>query len=538
MFGSSLSGPTPEQETTEQIITEKSYQDEISANIELEEELIVEATTLPVEAADKNIDTVVSDIDVIEKLVPDDDVIEKLVPGDDVIGTVIPDDEVIDKLVSVDELIGTVVPEDDVIKTVVPDDHSCFTGDYEDQDTLQFLAAPNSGISQAVMQAAERDFSVNLIKGLFKKFENEKINENIFISPSSIYKTLLLAYIGSSGKTKDDLEVGLGIQNLTKPEILKGFMMDLAYQAVREKTPGLGYVFKDASRLYFDQGIKLNECLKFALNSQISSVDFAKEPESTRLSMNKWVEDLTSGRITDLIPSGYVDSSTQASMVNAAYFKGDWQSQFKSEDTKFGNFYVTREEIRIVKFMSQKGSFNYYASQELQAHVLELPYEGDHVSMLIILPPWLDDGLQQTVKRMTPETMQGVLSEINSGFYKSEELDVKIPKFSVSGSLELSQELDRLGMGSVFSGAGNFTGFLGPEETSEIKFQKAVHKSFIEVNEEGSEAAAATALLSFRSARPLFETEFRADHPFLFLIYDKQTNTILFFGVYQYPPTP
>lgn len=425
-----------------------------------------------------------------------------------------------------------------VVPDVVPDDHSCFTGDHADQDTLQFIADSDSGISQSVIHSAERDFSVNLIKGIFKKFENEKITENIFLSPSSIYKTLMLAYIGANGKTKEELQVGLGLQSLTKPEILKAFMMDLAYQAVREKTPGLGYEFKDASRLYFDQTIQLNDCLKFALNSQMAAVDFKEEPEKTRLSMNKWVESITSGRIKDLIPSGYIDTSTKASIVNAAYFKGDWMSQFKKSDTKAGNFYITRDEIRIVKFMSQQGSFNYYASQELQAHVLELPYEGEHVSMLIILPPWLDDGLQQTVKRMTPETMQGVLAEINSGFYKSEKLDVKIPKFSVSGSLELSNELDKLGMGSVFSADGNFTGFLGPDETAEVKFKKAIHKSFIEVNEEGSEAAAATALLSFRSARPLFESEFRADHPFLFLIHDKQTNSILFFGVYQYPPNP
>eukprot|EP00088_Acartia_fossae_P057571 TRINITY_DN6716_c0_g1_i4.p1 TRINITY_DN6716_c0_g1~~TRINITY_DN6716_c0_g1_i4.p1 ORF type:complete len:505 (+),score=163.04 TRINITY_DN6716_c0_g1_i4:28-1542(+) len=426
----------------------------------------------------------------------------------------------------------------DVVATV-PDDHSCFTGGEDGhQDTLEFLAAPGSGISQSVMHAAERDFSVNLIKGIFKKFENEAITENIFISPSSIYKTLLLAYIGANGKTQAELEVGLGLQNLTKPQVLKAFMMDLAYQAVREKTPGLGYDFKEASRLYFDERIQLNECLKFALNTQITSADFADKPEETRVAMNAWVDKLTRGNIPELIPSGYVDTSTKASIVNAAYFKGDWMSQFKPADTKPGNFYITRDEIRIVKFMSQKGSFNYYASPELQAHVLELPYEGEHVSMLIILPPWLDDGLQQTVKKMTPETMQAVLAEVNSGFHKSEKLDVKIPKFSVSGSLELSNELDKLGMGNVFSAAGNFTGFLGPDETAEIKFSKAVHKSFIEINEEGSEAAAATALLSFRSARPLYQTEFRADHPFLFLIYDKQTNTILFFGVYQYPSTP
>merc|ERR1712117_936328 len=190
--------------------------------------------------------------------------------------------------------------------------------------------------------------------------------------------------------------------------------------------------------------------------------------------MNKWVEEATQGRIQDLIPEGYVDYSTKASIVNAAYFKGQWQSQFKPKDTKFGNFYITRDQIRMVKFMVQKGSFNYYVSEELQAHVLEMPYEGDHVSMVVILPPWKDDSLQETVRRMTPETLQGVMGEIQTGFYKVEKLDVLLPKFSIAGDLELLEPLSSL--------------------------DSAKHKSFIEVNEEGSEAAAATALLGFRSA--------------------------------------
>merc|ERR1712154_587170 len=174
-------------------------------------------------------------------------------------------------------------------------------------------------------------------------------------------------------------------------------------------------------------------------------------------------------------------------------FKGQWESQFKQKDTKFGNFYIRRDQIRMVKFMNQKGSFNYYVSEELKAHVLELPYEGDHVSMMIILPPWEDNSLQETVKRMTPETLQGVISEMSSGFYKVEKLEVSIPKFSIEGSLELVEPLDNIGINTLFGGYSNLTGFLD---------------------------------------------QYQADHPFLFLIYDKQQDTILFFGVYQHPPTP
>jgi len=256
--------------------------------------------------------------------------------------------------------------------------------------------------------------------------------------------------------------------------------------------------------------------------------------------MNQWVEDNTNGIIKDLVPEGYVDYSTRASLVNAAYFKGQWASQFKASETKFGNFYIKRDQIRMVKFMRQKGSFNYYVSEELQAHVLELPYEGDHVSMLVILPPWKDDSLQETVRRMTPETMKGVIAEIKTGYGKVEKLDVMIPKFSISGSLELLEPLEKLNVSQLFGGNSNLTGFLDQygDEKDTVSLNSAQHKSFIEVNEEGSEAAAATALLGFRSARPLFHSQFKADHPFLFLIFDKQTDTILFFGVYQHPPQP
>jgi len=420
-------------------------------------------------------------------------------------------------------------------------DRNCF-GDEGQQGILSdtFLASPVDNQSKALVYQGERDFSVNLIKALFEKYERESISENIFISPSSIYHTLMLAYFGSRGETQAELTSALGFSSLGKSSVLKTYMFDRAYQAVRENTPGLGYVFKHANKLYFEKDLKLNECLRLALGDQVELVNFKEDPEAARENMNQWVEDNTNGIIKDLVPEGYVDYSTRASLVNAAYFKGQWASQFKASETKFGNFYIKRDQIRMVKFMQQKGSFNYYVSEELQAHVLELPYEGDHVSMLVILPPWKDDSLQETVRRMTPETMKGVIAEIKTGYGKVEKLDVMIPKFSISGSLELLEPLEKLNVSQLFGGNSNLTGFLDQygEEKDTVSLNSAQHKSFIEVNEEGSEAAAATALLGFRSARPLFHSQFKADHPFLFLIFDKQTDTILFFGVYQHPPQP
>ena len=277
-------------------------------------------------------------------------------------------------------------------------------------------------------------------------------------------------------------------------------MLDKAYQAVRERTPDLGYTFQHANKLYFEKELKLNECLRLVLADQIEAVDFKGDPEDARVNINSWVEGLTKGHIKDLVPAGYVDYSTRAAIVNAAYFKGDWMSQFKPEDTKLGNFYIKRDQIRTVKFMNQKGAFNYYTSEELQAHVVELPYEGDHVSMVIILPPFLDDGLQETVKKLTPETMSGVMAEIKSGFYKMDKLSVTLPKFSIRGSLELTEPLNTLNISRLFGSGSNLTGFIDLEatpadEVDQIRLESAQHKAFIEVTEEGSEAAAATALL-------------------------------------------
>lgn len=419
---------------------------------------------------------------------------------------------------------------------------NCFLME-NDTITDTFLAAPVNKSAQDQVYSGERAFSVNLIKSLFEKYQNKGINENIFISPSSIYHTLMLAYFGAQGETQRELTTALGFDQLKKSSILKTYMFDRAYQAVRERTPDLGYTFLHANKIYVDNQLNVNQCLRLTLGDQIESVDFRTKSFEIRNLINDWVSKSTNGNIKDLIPSGYIDYSTRATIVNAAYFKGEWVSQFKKSDTKVGNFYVARDKIRLVKFMKQKGSFNYYTSEELQSHIVELPYQGDHISMIIILPPFLDDALQETVKRLTLHTLQAVMAEIKSGFYKMDKLDVLIPKFKIEQSLELKEPLSNLHINHLFGTTSNMTGFLDhtgslDKEATKITFENAVHKSLIEVNEEGSEAAAATALIGFRSARPLFHTEFKADHPFLFLIYDKQTNSILFFGVYQQPQYP
>jgi len=398
-----------------------------------------------------------------------------------------------------------------------------------------FLSEQPSEAERLQVSQGERDFSVNLIKSLFQDFNASGIHHNIFVSPSSIHATLMLAYFGSEGQTQVELESVMGTSGLSKQSVQRSYLFERAFQAVRERNPDLGYTLTNANKLYFHRALPLNSCIQLLLQNELGVVDFSKA-DKTRNEINQWVKEKTQKKITDFLPAGALSAGTKMALVNAAYFKGDWASKFKVEDTKRDNFYVRRDKITMTKFMKQKGKFNYYTSEELRAHVLQMPYQGEDISMVIILPPFEDDSLYNTVQRMTPETIQGVMAEVRSGFYEVDDLTVELPKFTIEQSLELPSTLQKLGLKSMFDEQkSNFTAFLEAGASDKVTFSSALHKSYIEVNEEGSEAAAATALFGFRSARPLFHKNFIANHPFMFLIYDEKTDMILFFGVYQDP---
>jgi len=407
----------------------------------------------------------------------------------------------------------------------------------------EFLSSAGNPTDEAgeILNAGERDFSVNLIKSIFKDFNSTGIHKNIFVSPSSIYETLLIAFFGSGGQTEAELSDVLGFvtENVTtsKDEVKKSYLFRRAFQEIRERNADLGYTLINANKMYFDRSLPLGQCMQLLLRNEIEAVDF-HNGEKARTTINNWVEQKTLKKIRDLIPAGAFDEETKSVLANAAYFKGNWKSQFKAEDTKKDNFYVKRDKIRVTEFMKQKGKFNYYPSEELRAHIVEFPYVGDDISMMVILPPFDDAALFETVQRLTPATLRGVMAEVRSGFYEVDDLNVELPKFKVEQSFELSHTLSELGLKTLFDPSkSDLSNFLDPKnrEGVQVSLSSAVHKSFIDVNEEGSEAAAATALFGFRSARPLFHTDFIANHPFLFLIYDNKADNILFFGVFQDP---
>ena len=245
-------------------------------------------------------------------------------------------------------------------------------------------------------------------------------------------------------------------------------------------------------------------------------------PEEARGVINRWVEGETRQKIKDLLPEGSIDSMTRMVLTNAIYFKGNWATQFKVKSTREMPFKLAADKIQKTPMMFQKGNFGYFQDAEVQ--VLEMPYKGEKVSMVVLLPRKVD-GLAALEKNLAAEKLSGWLGKL-----RRVKVDTLFPKFKMTSRFDLSSKLQNLGMKKAFRDAD----FSGMDGTRELYLSAVFHKAFVEVNEEGTEAAAATgAVVGLRSIRR--GPSFRADHPFLFLIRDKATGSILFLGRYARP---
>lgn len=185
-----------------------------------------------------------------------------------------------------------------------------------------FLSEQPPEAERNQVNQGERDFSVNLIKSLFQGFNATGIHDNIFVSPSSIHATLMLAYFGASGATLQDLSETLGTQNMSKNAVQRSYLFERAFQAVRERSPDLGYKLTHANKLYFDRKLPLNSCIQLLLQDELGVVDF-NNVEKTTKEINQWVKEKTLKKITNFLPPNALEASTKMTLVNAAYFKGN-----------------------------------------------------------------------------------------------------------------------------------------------------------------------------------------------------------------------
>ncbi|XP_029978799.1 leukocyte elastase inhibitor-like [Sphaeramia orbicularis] len=298
--------------------------------------------------------------------------------------------------------------------------------------------------------------------------------------------------------------------------------------------PDAEYDLSTANRLYGEQTYNFKEDFiaetKKFYNAMMESVDFLNASEATRIQINTWVEEETKGKIKDLLTSDVVDSSTKMVLVNAIYFKGKWARMFEEEYTVDAQFRINKNDQKPVKLMTQKSDFPFAYIPEVNCQILEMAYKGEELSMIIFLPDEIDDettGLEKLEKELTYEKFR-----LWTQMLHPLEIQVKIPRFKMEVAYNLNDVLKRMGMMDAFNVA--LSNFSGMSESTNLVLSDVVHKAVVDVNEEGTEAAAATAAVISRRSISIPKT-FTADHPFLFFIRNNATDTILFSGRFCCP---
>ncbi len=251
----------------------------------------------------------------------------------------------------------------------------------------------------------------------------------------------------------------------------------------------------------------------------LREVDFAGKTEAARKTTNVWVEDETNKKIKDLIPGGILGRETALVLTNAIYFNGDWASQFGKKATTDAPFTLADDKKVQVAMMRQKGKFRYFETKDFQA--LALPYVKDELSMVVFLPKDYK-GLPNFEGSLAATNLEKWLSGM-----RRREVQVYLPRFKLTYKNRLDETLKSMGMSDAFGGGADFSGMNGRKD---LFISAVLHKAFVDVNEEGTEAAAATGVvMGGTSVRPR-PVVFRADHPFLFLIRDNKSGSILFMG--------
>jgi len=348
--------------------------------------------------------------------------------------------------------------------------------------------------------------------------------ENIFFSPISISTVLSMTLLGASGKTAAELLRGLKYpHDFTHSQFGE---LITAFKAVDSNN----VLLHVANRIFTRDGLNFLKEFTSGLSQHYAAdafaVNFGGDPNGSRLLINKWVEDQTKDKIKDLLPDGSIDSLTAAVLVNAVYFKGDWLNKFDPALTQPGEFKASPSQKFRVNFMFAKEKLPYGRNRDLGFHVLHLPYKGDELSMVVLLP-FADDGLSALEAKLDAQVLLKAVKET-----RTIKVEVTMPKFKIEESIDLTDKLASMGIVDLFSDRADLSGVT---KDVPLYVSKVFHKSFIEVNEEGAEAAAATGMVVMMRSMPAPPPRFTADHPFVFGIYDKRTEVFLFWGRIAHP---
>lgn len=364
---------------------------------------------------------------------------------------------------------------------------------------------------------AYEDFSFQLLSQL----TGQETNENVFVSPISVAIALVMTYNGARGTTEQAVARVLGLEGLSLQEINAANRWLLSIGENLDAQLQIAF----ANSLWVKQGILLDDDfvqrLRVAYLSEVANLDFANPEAATTI--NRWVAEKTQEKIKELIAHNQIEDAMLV-LINAIYFKGVWTQQFDPKQTKERTFTLPDGNLKPHSMMSQSGRYFYYEREKFQA--VSLPYGDGRVRMYVFLPK-PSSSIAEFQTLLTAENWRSWMPR----FYEMEG-DIVMPRFKVKYREVLNNALIGLGMGEAFSGAANFAGMgAGP-----LRISQVIHEAVIEVNEEGTEAAAATAVIT-RGGGHMSRFSMIVDRPFFYAIRDNQTGALLFMGFVLDPAT-
>jgi len=422
-------------------------------------------------------------------------------------------------------------PTDSVVNTASNPEKSSLpdkaksNADAQADSPVYFIAADASastpdGIEKVT--TANNQFAIAMYRQI--NGHTGQADDNVFFSPYSLSTAMAMLYAAAEGETKAQIQKTFYYPSM---DILNPNSAALYNQFNK---PNPDYKLATVNDLWMEQGLTPTksyvDTVQRYYGGQVTNLDFESNPNPSRLIINKKIAQHTNQLIPELLPKGSIKPITVAVLTNAIYFKGDWKVPFEVQSTTEQPFYNHIGTSPNIKMMQLQEHFGY--SEDKQVQVVQLPYKGDDLSMLVVLPKSKDKAaMQQLVQDLSADTIKQWSKDL-----VTQEVNVHLPKFKLEASYQMKNLLTDMGMPRAFEKGAGFNLF---DNSPPIKIDDVYHKAVVIVDEKGTEAAAATGIVANATAASAPPPVFKADHPFIFMIKDNKTDAILFLGQVNKP---
>ncbi|NOQ26293.1 MAG: serpin family protein [Bacteroidales bacterium] len=384
---------------------------------------------------------------------------------------------------------------------------------------LSFLVLSQSSHAQKETSIIESNnkFSFDIYQKL------KKHSENIIFSPASITSAIAMTYIGAKNNTFNEISKTFYFDNN-----INTFSKDYSNLLKIDKIGKSKLSLYNANSLWIQNELSINKNFlninKQYFLSSLHFTDFANESEQSRLKINEWVEDNTNKKIKDLLEANTIDNSTRLVLVNALYFKGAWQNKFDKEKNTTENFQLGKNKFIKANFMNR--SINSWYYEDKNAQIIDIPYSDENISLMIILP--------KSYKKI-----KKIEKKLNYDYYinyiqnkERKQIDLSLPKFSIESNYDLNKTLQEMGIKDAFSNKADFSGITDQEK---LFISNVIHKANIAVDEEGTEATAATAVIMAKMFFISAEVKININRPFIYILRNNANNCIYFMGEIKNP---